>query len=123
MQRIPAGGDPRSHGGCSAVTHEVGLTLPRPLSTGKATNAVAGLPPLLTPRPAHPEILISHSLIAKSPPRLPKGVGPSETAYATRALIGARSGHRSPHRDPGVDAHGYTIDVSGELRFPMRRDL
>ena len=30
-----------------------------------------------------------------------QGVGPSETAYVTRALIGARSGHWSPHRDPG----------------------
>ena len=101
MQRIPAGGDPRSHGGCSAVTHEAGLTLPRPLSTGKAIDAVAGLLPLLTRRPAHPKILNSHSPIARSPPRLPKGVGPSETAYMTRALIGARSGHRFPHRDPG----------------------
>lgn len=42
VQRFPAGGYPSHLGGCQRVTDSIGLTLPRPLSTTKIINTVAG---------------------------------------------------------------------------------
>ena len=79
MQRFLAGGDLRSLGGCSAVTHSAGLTLQRPLSMAKIINTDAGRLPLLAQHPADPEILISPGPIPRRPARLPKEVRSSES--------------------------------------------
>ena len=46
VQRFPAGGYPIGFGGYSGVTHRVGPTLLRTLSTAQIINPVAGRPPL-----------------------------------------------------------------------------
>ena len=73
VQRFLAGDNPRSLGGCSAVTPEAGLTLYHPLSTARFINTVAGRLPLSAQRPAHSEFFISLGPIAKRRLRLPKG--------------------------------------------------
>ena len=80
VQRFLAGGDLRSLGGCSAVTHSAGLTLQRPLSMAKIINTDAGRLPLLAQHPAHPEILISQGPIPRRPARLPKEVRSSASS-------------------------------------------
>ena len=69
-----AGGDPRSFAGCTAVANSADPTLPRPLSTAKTINTVAGQPPPLARRPAHPVALVPQCPVARHPPRLPNGV-------------------------------------------------
>ena len=89
-QRFPDGDDPHSLGVCSAVTHLAGLTLPRPLSTDKTINTVAGRLPLLAQRSAHPVIPIPQDPIARHPSRPPQGVRLSESPWGGRSTNGGQ---------------------------------
>ena len=91
MQRFPASSDPSGLGRCSKVTHEGGLTLPRPPSTSQTINTVAGRLPLLAQRPAHPEILVSQRPSAKPPLRLPNGVRSPETGRVVAGVAPLRA--------------------------------
>ena len=55
VQRFPFGGYPSRCAGDSGVIHQVGRTLPRPQSTAKFINPVAGRLSLSAQRPAPPK--------------------------------------------------------------------
>ena len=101
VQRFLAGGDPRSFGGCSAVSHSADPTLPRPLSTAKTINTVAGRLPPLAQRPAHPVVLIPRGPIARHLPRLPNGVRSSESAESAPLIGGLAKSGLGRSRNPG----------------------
>ena len=89
------------------MTHRVGPTLPRPLSTAKIIKAVAALLPLSAKRPAHPEILASQGPSAKPTPQSQEQVRSSETESTPRAA--------RPER-PGT---GESIRIKYAIRFRM----
>ena len=101
VKRLPVDGYASSFGGCSAVTHWAGLTLPRPPSTAKIISSVAGRVPLSAQCPAHSEILISQGFNAMRPPRLPEGVrssGPMSTSPSGSRPRRAETGTASNRR-------------------------
>ena len=89
-QRFPASDEPHGLGVCSAVTRLASLTLPRPLSTDKTINTVAGRLPLLAQRSAHPVIPIPQGPIARHPSRPPQGVRLSESPWGGRSTNGGQ---------------------------------
>ena len=78
VQRFRFGGYPSTCAGDSAVIHQVGRTLPRPQSTAKFINPVAGRLPLSAQRPAPPEVLAAQGPSAKPPSRPSEDVRSSE---------------------------------------------
>lgn len=127
MQWLLSGRFPSGIGGYSELIHSAGLPLPRPLSTAKITNTVAGRPPLLAQHPAHPKIPISQGPIARCTSRLPNWVRPSVSTR--RSLDRHQNGLSTAPQHPcaclvnvgrcSTDRRGMRILWTGGAKCPL----